>query len=315
MYAYDFDINNDKKDYSLERLEDMNSENHEYFFFNDYEINEDDNYDHNELIKEFKDNEEKDELKINSRISGKSTNVTQKKQSQQSEKPIIDVILTNYQNQLQYESQEIIEENESNNSIPDKTNSPTRKRNINKLSDDYIRRKCKHLILDAISDLINCKIFYFYKGKIGSGPLIKRLQKLNSKQYSELKIEFNKTFLYKSIKEIFSDKISTKINNHNPDHNKNLIESLLNENNINIKNYFTKLFNLTFIQCMHHYIGAKSYEELIEMKVFNDIKQKMIEDKEEIEYIKSLELYLQNYENNINRKRSRKAKKNKKNKV
>ena len=313
MYAYDFDINNDKKDYSLERFEDMNSENHGYFFFNDYEINEDDNYDHNELVKEFKDNiEEKDELKINSRISGKSTNVTQKKQSQQSENPIIDVILTNYQNQLQYESQEIIEENESNNSIPDITNSPVQKRNINKLSYDYIRRKCKHLILDAISDLINCKIFYFYNGKIGSGYLIKRLQKLNNKQYNELKIEFNKAFLNKSIKEIFSDKISTKISNHNPDHNKNLIESLLNENNINIKNYFTKLFNLTFIQCMQHYIGTKGYEELIEMKVFSDIKQKMIKDKEEIEYIKNLELYLQDYENIINRKRSRKAKKKQK---
>ena len=85
----------------------------------------------------------------------------------------------------------------------------------------------------------------------------------------------------------------------------------MNENNINIKSYFTKLFNLTFIQCLQHYIGIKNYEELIGMKVFNDKKQEMVQDKEENEYIK-IEFYLQNYEMFIKKKRSRKSKNSKK---
>ena len=144
MYAYDFDISNEDKYYTLEIHEDINSENHEYFFLNDWEINEDDNYDHNELVKEFderekKDNiEEKNRLLKNYKISGKSTKDSEKMSSQQSEEPIIDAILTNYQNPSQEnKSQEKIEENELNSSLADKANNPIKKRNIHKFSDEF----------------------------------------------------------------------------------------------------------------------------------------------------------------------------------
>ena len=174
---------------------------------------------------------------------------------------------------------------------------------------DYIVRKCKHLTLKAIFNLINKKIIKFYNGKIGNGIFKRQLKKLSKKQKSEPTIKFNQEFLYQSIFEIFSDKISPKYSNYNPEFNKQLIQSLMNENNIEIKNYFTKLFRLTFLQCLEHYSSTKNYEELNEMRVFNDEKKNM-EDKD---YVENLDYYLKNYEEIIKGKKSRKSKERKKN--
>ena len=45
--------------------------------------------------------------------------------------------------------------------------------------------------------------------------------------------KFNKNFLYKSLREIFGQKISGRITNFSPDHNKNFIEFLFDEKNEN----------------------------------------------------------------------------------
>ena len=178
---------------------------------------------------------------------------------------------------------------------------------ITKFSDDNLRRKCKHIILDSLLYLINYKIRVMYKDNIGKGILKKELKKLNQKQKSESNIKYNKEFLYKSIGEIFSDKISSRITICPPEHNKIIIQSLLNEKDINKKIFFNNLFSLTFFQCLEHFRETKKYPELKEMNTLkNELKKYS-----NIDYASNLEYYFKNYETIINKKKSRKSRKQK----
>ena len=175
----------------------------------------------------------------------------------------------------------------------------------NKFKDDNIRRKCKHLVLDSIFDFINNKIIELYNNNIGKGIFKKQLQNLNKKQKSESNIKFNQEFLNRTIKDIFSDDISKRIYNYPKDFNKKLIENLLNENDFNKKDYFNNLFNLTFIQCLEHYIGINFHYELKGMRTFEDEINNFTDDEN---YARYLEYYLRNYQCIINNKKSRKKK-------
>ena len=57
------------------------------------------------------------------------------------------------------------------------------------------------------------------------------LKKLNQSQIKNSNIEYNRLFFEKSLKDIFSDDITTKWKTEGRDHNKKLIEKLLNEEN------------------------------------------------------------------------------------
>lgn len=178
--------------------------------------------------------------------------------------------------------------------------------NCNLYLDENLRRKCKHLVLDSLLIFINKKICEFYNNRIGKGICIKQLQALNQKTKSSSNINFSKELLIKTIGEIFSDNISGRITNFIPEHNKRLIKKLLNEENINISNYFTQLFKLTFFQCLEHYRGTKYYPELKEMKVFTDDIKNLPEEEN---YLNILDYYLKNYEKIINNKKPRNSKK------
>ena len=81
------------------------------------------------------------------------------------------------------------------------------------------------------------------------------------------------------------------------------------------KQYFNNLFNLTFIDCLDHFINKKfipilkdleSFEEII--KVPEKSKKKNIKINES-EYIETLRQFLENYENilrNINQRKKKK---------
>ena len=186
----------------------------------------------------------------------------------------------------------------------------------NKFADDNIRRKCKHLVIKNSFEFINAQIKKKYNGNIGNGIFKKELQTLNQSQKSDATINFNKNFLRKTLGEIFSEKISGRFTNFPPNYNKLLIEKLMNEKDEDKKIYFNKLFNITFIECLQHFIGEKYINELEGLKSFNEIKkdiaQKYKEDGEE--YIETLYYYLKNYEEIINNKKARKPrKKNKEN--
>ena len=175
-----------------------------------------------------------------------------------------------------------------------------------KYSDDNLRRKSKHITLNSLFNFINEKIEEKYENNIGVGVFLKKLLTINQKQKSDCTIQFNKEFLYKSIGEIFSENISTRYSNYPLTHNKSLIESLINEKDIDKRNYFNNLFNLRFIDVLKHFRGSEEIEELKGLTKFNSIKAEFESDED---YLNLLEYYIMNYENIINNKRSKKERK------
>ena len=91
------------------------------------------------------------------------------------------------------------------------------------------------------------------------------------------------------------------------DHNKKLIETIIREK----KELFEKIFNLTFIECVEHFIGEKEIEELRGLRLFSELKNEII-DKYKTDgesYYENLKLFLKEFENKINKVKSRKKRK------
>ena len=128
--------------------------------------------------------------------------------------------------------------------------------------------------------------------------------KLNKSQKANADAEFNKIFIRKTLKEILSQNITKQINFYEQDHNKKLIETLLLEQ----REKFEKLFNLTFIECLEHFIGDKHIEELNGLTLFTELKDQIIKRhlKEGELYYENLSLFLKDFENKINKAKPRK---------
>ena len=182
----------------------------------------------------------------------------------------------------------------------------------NKYSDDNIRRRCKHLVLNNILDFINKQIILQYKGKIGNGIRKKKLYIINQSQKTDATINFNKNFLNKALKDIFSEPISSRYTDLPSNQNKIIIDILLNEKDENIRKYFNELFNINFSQCLSHFRGETYIKQLEGLKCFNDIKKKFLNKYEDgKDYVKVLEHYLNNYEKITERKKARSSRKTK----
>ena len=181
-----------------------------------------------------------------------------------------------------------------------------------KFSDDVIRRKCKNLVIKNLFEFLNNKIKNMYKGKLGHSIFKKELKRINQNQISNTNVDFNKNFLTKTIGDIFSDDITSKYTNFPQNHNKILINKLMNENDENKKIYFQKLFNLSFIQCLKHFSGVEHNILLKGLKCLKDLKNDIInkyEEEEGDEYFRILEYYLVNFEEIINNKKTRNSRK------
>ena len=170
-----------------------------------------------------------------------------------------------------------------------------------KYSDDNLRRKCKHLVLKYTMDFINEKISCMYDG-VNKGILTKKLLTINQKQTSNATVSFNKKFLYKKIKDIFSEDISSRYTNFLRQHNKNLIYSLINEKDEQKRNYFIDLFNLRFIDCLEHFRGTADFFCLVGLTTFEEIKDQFNDDKD---YLEALTKYIYSYEEITNNKKER----------
>jgi len=198
------------------------------------------------------------------------------------------------------------ESNEDINQVSQKkrgrTNTGKSKIIHNKYSDDNLRRKCKHLVLQNLMKFINDKIKEIY-GHIGYGMKIKKLLIINQEQISNATIKFNKNFLSKKLSEIFSVNISTRYTNFDKEHNKILISELINDKDEIKRNYFKMLFNLTFVDCLRHFNGSKNIQILNDMTLFSQLD---IEDEKDEDYSKLLSFYINNYEKIMERKREQK---------
>jgi len=158
-------------------------------------------------------------------------------------------------------------------------------------------------------DFINKKIEIVYDGKIGDGLFKKQLLKLNQDQKKNSNAEFNQLFLSRTLKEILSENITKRIKFYNEDHNKKLIEQLIEEK----RDEFESLFNLTFLDCLEHFIGKKKVEELDGLTLFSELKDSILEKYENDgeSYYNNLELFMKEFQKKINNSKPRKRKEKK----
>ena len=178
-----------------------------------------------------------------------------------------------------------------------------------KFSDDNTRRKIKRIIISELQKFINNKIKVIYKNEIGNGLIEKKLMKLAQDQISEAGIEFDQNFLYKTLKNIFSENVTSRITNFSPERNKEVIDELLNDENEERSNYFKELFSITFLDCIKYFRDDYLYNEYLKgLTKFSDIKEEF-EEKEGNIFTKHFIKYLYSYEKILSNKKPRKIKK------
>ena len=132
----------------------------------------------------------------------------------------------------------------------------------NKFTFDNIIRKIKAISMKSFFNFFNNKIKEVYKDS--EVKSLWGLKKLNQSQIKNSNIEYNRLFFEKSLKDIFSDDITTKWKTEGRDHNKKLIEKLLNEENKGKKIIFEKILNYKFIDIVKYLRGER--EGLDELK-------------------------------------------------
>ena len=131
---------------------------------------------------------------------------------------------------------------------------------------------------------------------------------MNHKQKANIIVDENKQFLQKTLQEIFSDNISKRYTNYPLDHNKNLINRLLEEDDEEKRKYFNNLFNLTFLEVLHHFQGKEIINELVGLKTYKEALKNFEDEKD---YYENLKYHLTNFEEIINSKKSRRPRKQK----
>ena len=162
------------------------------------------------------------------------------------------------------------------------------------------------MLIESVIKFINDKIYYVYDGNIGDGFFKMQLMKLNQEQKKNSNVEFNQLFLNKTLKEILSQKITRRIKFYKEDHNKELINQLIEEK----KEEFENLFNLTFIECLEHFVGIRKIEELNGLTLFSELKKQILDKykKDGESFYKNLEFFMKEFKNKINNAKPRKRK-------
>ena len=123
---------------------------------------------------------------------------------------------------------------------------------------DILRRKLKTLVIN--------NAFIFINGKIKNSNF--KIRNIEGDIKREKKIVEERIFMDKTLGEIFSNKVSDRFSTiqNKVDYNKEKIDKLRNINN-ELKN----IFDITFIQCLNHFIGKESLELLNGMTTFEKI--------------------------------------------
>ena len=147
-----------------------------------------------------------------------------------------------------------------------------------KFSDDNLIRKVKCTLIDILFNLINKLLKKYYSNNLGDNRNKKELLKMNQNQIVCSKVDYNRNFILKTLKEIFSCRISTKYTKYYPEHNKNIINTILKEKNRHIKMIFENILNLTFLDCLEHFRGTKHIKDLDGMTNLNEFCNKFEND-------------------------------------
>ena len=181
-------------------------------------------------------------------------------------------------------------------------NNPVEKKVRNKIIFVHLLSKIKSLILHETLKFINGKIKEVYKKeKLGFNSLL-----LNLKIFLKSKIIHNKVFIYKTLKEIFSEDIIDMSHLPHKDLNKILIERLLNEKDEEKRNIFENILNLTFLDIAQYLTGQR--EDLIQLQGLTLPEKFDPQKSADKEYAEQIFDFMKNIEKMINeniRKRRR----------
>ena len=171
---------------------------------------------------------------------------------------------------------------------------------------DNLIRKAKRILLYSLLKYDNYIIQQEYGDNVGHGINIKKLFKINHLPIKDISTNFNKDLLKKTQGEILSSDISKRHTSYPFDHNKKLINKLLNEENEVKRKKFNDLFSKTLSECINHLIGKKKYEDLEGLDKF--FENEIINIDEDEKYKESLKKVINNFETIFDKKKPRKRK-------
>ena len=98
-------------------------------------------------------------------------------------------------------------------------------------------------------------------------------------------ILYNRNFFNKTLKEIFSDDVSTKCKTIKIIHNNNIIQKLLNEEDEEKRQYFEKILNYKFIDVIKYLRGEiEGLEEFEGLEIYDISWNKIQEDENFLKY-------------------------------
>ena len=174
------------------------------------------------------------------------------------------------------------------------------KGNHDKKTFDNSIRRVKNSLLNESRILLNGKIKSVYHfNKISKDW---ELFKIAPSQARNSNVKFNKKFIQMTLKEIFSSDIAKKYH-YNKDHNKILIQRLLNEEDIEKRSIFENILNLKFIDVLKYIVGLRpDLIQLQGLRLSEKLNQEMTLDKD---YSKSLLDLMENIEKILDEKKSR----------
>ena len=156
---------------------------------------------------------------------------------------------------------------------------------------DSLRKKIKRRVLEYSMEFINNNIT---NKKY-------RIEKIERKQVNNVKVDFEQNFIYRTLGDIFSAKVSSKLTSIIDPENYNKIRiQKLRSSNEKLRN----IFDITFIVCLKHFFGQSIKEELIGMRTSEEISYKTEKEK------KDLINYAKVYEEKVLQSKSRKRHKN-----
>lgn len=179
----------------------------------------------------------------------------------------------------------------------------------NKFADDIIIKKVKHLVLRNLLEFINQKLKEIYGENIGHSILKKQFLYFNKNIKSQTSVRYNQALLNTKLGDIFSEDVSKIYPEQRKNFNKNLVSKLINENEKEKKEYFKKLFDLKFSDCLDHFSGNKKIGELDGMNCIDEVlKEKDYEQ----EYREVLIYFIKNFNIIINNKKPRDSSKKEK---